>query len=269
MLDTLEGKERNVTTHAGFLSAVAEGKDLKGFEPTGLFFVELNPEFGGPAMLLDAAELGADLGFELAEAAFASPDRDEKPSPSRAKSDAKSSLHPKKEDRLSLASADLPKEGAPDAGKPVPATAKDRPVDADGTGPSAEAFDEFEDVLARMLGLDGIKRIVGTWGFQGKALLSDVRLEAPSPRNGVPAWFEQPSFRTDRLPTIPADASDFVLTSFDPGRFYQHVEETAKDLEPGFAEEFAAIEAVVHEMIGLGLLREDLLRHVGPSWAAR
>ena len=67
-----------------------------------------------------------------------------------------------------------------------------------------------------MLGLDGVKRIVGRWGFQGKALLTDVRIEAPVPRKGLVAWLDQPAFDKDHLPPIPLATHAFIVDSFDP-----------------------------------------------------
>src|SRR5205807_119341 len=36
----IEGKRPNASTHPGRVAALAEGEDIKGFEPDGLFFVE-------------------------------------------------------------------------------------------------------------------------------------------------------------------------------------------------------------------------------------
>ena len=100
VFDVTEAKRPHVATHPAYLSAVAQGTDIKGFEADGLFFIN---------------------------------------------------------DRALL-----------------------------------------ED-----LGLDGIKRVVGRWGFQDKALLTDVRVEAPAPRKGLVAWLDQPAFRKDLLPPLP------------------------------------------------------------------
>ncbi|MHB1558365.1 MAG: hypothetical protein ACYC61_12970, partial [Isosphaeraceae bacterium] len=46
VLDTIEGKHPDVATHPGYVSAVAEGKDVTGFEGDGLFFIELGENLG-------------------------------------------------------------------------------------------------------------------------------------------------------------------------------------------------------------------------------
>ena len=50
VLDAIEAKRPNASTHRGYVAAREEGGDIAGFEPTGLFFVE----FEGNAGLLDA-----------------------------------------------------------------------------------------------------------------------------------------------------------------------------------------------------------------------
>jgi hypothetical protein len=40
VLDAIDGKERSVSSHPTFLAASAEGRDIAGFEPTGLSFAE-------------------------------------------------------------------------------------------------------------------------------------------------------------------------------------------------------------------------------------
>ncbi|MHB1559418.1 MAG: hypothetical protein ACYC61_18370, partial [Isosphaeraceae bacterium] len=51
VLDSIDGKSPDVTRHPGYLSAVADAKDLKGFEPNGMYFAEVQPL---------VASLGAD-----------------------------------------------------------------------------------------------------------------------------------------------------------------------------------------------------------------
>ncbi len=46
VLDTIEGKQPNVSTHPGHVAALAEGGDLTGFEPDGMFFVESRNPLG-------------------------------------------------------------------------------------------------------------------------------------------------------------------------------------------------------------------------------
>ena len=46
VLDALDSKLPNVTTHPGYAAASSEGKDIKGFESDGLFFIETGQKGG-------------------------------------------------------------------------------------------------------------------------------------------------------------------------------------------------------------------------------
>lgn len=212
VLDTIEGKAPTVETLAAFRAAAGEGKDLKGFEPDGLFFVDVKPELDGPVWLMMAAMAPIEIGQAMAEGTLIS----------HLVADEDDALDPAKDDEMRL--------------------------------------------VARRLGFDQVKRVVGRWGFQGKALLSDVRFESAPPRKGVPGLFDQPSFRTDRLPVIPPDATDFVLASFEPERFGRKVVEIIRGFEPEAGAEIDRLDQGLRAMFGLRV-GDDLLRHIGPSWA--
>ena len=242
VLDTIEGKQPDVTTHPGFISALAEGKDLKGFDPNGLWFIDTAGDFG-TVLLVSGLDFAAGLVMEPVLSALFSSHPDTTPA-------GLASPHPK----------DGP---APPAGAAGPKNKK-----AAATKKAANAIQAEPQKVnwiaetRRDLGLDGIERIVGRWGSQGKALLSDVRIEAPAPRKALAAWFDQPAFRTDRLPGIPADATDFVIASFDLDGSYRTFLDYAKGTAPGLAEvpveDPFGFERAVEALIGLRL-RDNLL----------
>jgi hypothetical protein len=225
VLDVIDGKQPNVATHAAYVSALAEGKDIKGFEPDGLFFVDSGSIKGLFAGMGESPEALASLGLGAGLV----------PGGEGAKNLPPGVPEPPKEDQ--------------DATKPAPvAVAKDQP------DPAA------------ILGLDGIKRIVGRWGFQGKALFTDVRVEAPAPRKGLVAWLDQPHFRKDGLPPIPRGTSAFAVDSFDPAASYQKILGALKALEPEVDGEIGQFERAIREATGLRF-REDLLNQLGPTWS--
>jgi hypothetical protein len=116
-----------------------------------------------------------------------------------------------------------------------------------------------------MLGLDGVKRIVGRWGFQGKALLTDVRIEAPVPRKGLVAWLDQPAFDKDHLPPIPRATHAFIVDSFDPAVAYGRFTDLTKKLEPEMGGLIDQVERSIRDVTGLRL-GDDILSHLGPTW---
>jgi hypothetical protein len=218
VLDCAEGKQLDASRHPAFLSARAEGKDLKGFEASGLWFVETTGDLGA-IMLLGGLELAA--GAVVPQLAFpAGPAKDEKT------------------------------VGA----------------DAEEANDAVEAAPAAVDELARARrALDGIKRVVGRWGFQDKSLLSDIRIEAPAPRQASAAWLDHPAFRSDRVPLLPARTGTFLVSSIDLDRDYQTLADVLKHLDPDSIKQLADFEGGLQEATGLRL-REDVLQAIGPNW---
>jgi hypothetical protein len=220
ILNCTEGKQVDAGKHPAYLSARAEGMDLKGFEPSGLWFIDTSGDLGS-FMLLG----GLDLAAELASAQF------------------HFLPEPSKEEKIGGAAAN-------------------EADDADGAAPPG-----MNDLasIRRDLGLDGLKRIVGRWGFQGGTLLSDIRLEAPAPRKALAACFDQPAFRSDRLPPMPAGTGMFVVGSVDLDGEYRALEQMLKAADADAVREFAGFDKELREITGLRL-REDLLQPIGPTW---
>jgi hypothetical protein len=273
VLDTLDRKQPDVTTHPGFISAIAEGKDLKGFEPNGLFFLELTPEIGGPALLLGAGEIAAELGFQLVESSFVSAGGDTAVAQPKAAGYTATGPDLKKDNRLVRTSTDRAEEHpTPAADKAGQKAEYSKPhgrhvADLDDDDEKAARGFDGGDLteIAKQLGLDGVKRIVGRWGFQDRALLTDVRIEAPAPRKGLTAWFEQPAFRVDRLPHLPAGLKSFVVDSFDLDGVYQKSRSLIKAIDPDSLQAITEFEKEARELIGLRIY-EDLLKPIGPTW---
>ena len=216
IIDTIDGKRPNVTTHPGFVSALAEGKDLKGFEPDGLFFI-------GP---------GDDRGLcRWLEVFYDEPAESKTRHADREKSHAAKTT----------------------VGKTIGEPLADRDVG-----------DVLTPEQVESLGFNGIKRIGGRWGFQDRALVADIRVEAPAPRKGAIACLDQPAFRTDRLPSLPAGVGTFLVGSIDLDGTSQRVANVLKLVDPDSIKELEALEKELHE-IGLRL-REDVLQPIGPTW---
>jgi hypothetical protein len=240
VLDVIEGKAPSVATSAAYAPAWAEGKDIKGFEPNGLLFIDTGV---GQGLLAGLPSLGEDqaLAAWLKAQEFSSP-----PSTTAAT----------RADSVSESLPELPD----DPFQP------DEHVEfgAEGIDPAGEAARRHLDP-AVLLGLDGIKRVTVRWGFKENALLTVVRVEAPAPRKGLVAWVDQPSFRTDRLPPLPRGASTFAVQSFDVAASYQKLVDMLKAIEPELPRLIARMESDVWDATGLRV-QEDLLRHLGPTW---
>lgn len=116
------------------------------------------------------------------------------------------------------------------------------------------------------LGFDGIKRIELKWGFEGDAMVTSVRLDCPSPRRGVLALFDQPTFDRRTLPPIPAGQRAFAAASIDLAWTFDRLADLSKPPGPGAGSPLNALDNEVRAELGLNL-REDLLRPLGPRLA--
>jgi prepilin-type processing-associated H-X9-DG protein len=117
------------------------------------------------------------------------------------------------------------------------------------------------------LGFDGVKRIEVQWGFQDDALLTHVRLVAPSPRRGALALLDQPTFDLKSLPPIPAGQPVFAVLSIDPGKTYDQIVAIAKESDPANGQNrVEGFENGIRGQFSLDL-KSDLLKHLGPKLA--
>jgi hypothetical protein len=251
VLDVIEGKRSNVSSHPGLAAALAEAQEIKGFESIGLFIIDSGTTHGLVTALLDLDD-----------------ERPEVPSGDLARRDQEVSR------AAASGTMPLPDVFGPDELKRLLTRASKEPADVQGKpepfGPTAAADIKKGLDAARAgfeaLGLDGVKRIVGRFGFQGRALLSDARIEAPAPRKGFLTLLDQPAFRKDHLSLIPSAATSFCISSFDPDGSFVKLKDMAGVWVPEIGDEIAAGEQLIQTATGLRL-REDLLRHLGPTWS--
>ena len=99
-----------------------------------------------------------------------------------------------------------------------------------GFDPVAIGFIDFArlpamDKEAVRLGLDGVKRAEVLLGFEGEAMRTERALARSSPRRGLLAMLDQPTFDAGSLPPIPAGVHGFVVLSVDWTKTYDRVVE--------------------------------------------
>jgi prepilin-type processing-associated H-X9-DG protein len=119
---------------------------------------------------------------------------------------------------------------------------------------------------AAKLGLDGLKRVEVHWGFLDEALMTSVRLVAPSPRRGLLAFFDQPRLDLKSLPPIPAGQTAFAVLSIDLGKTYDQFVALQTSVNPRGRDNVDALENGFRNALGLDL-RTDLLARLGPKLA--
>jgi prepilin-type processing-associated H-X9-DG protein len=141
----------------------------------------------------------------------------------------------------------------------------------DGIEPAAYGFVDLAALPpvpaeGAKVGLDGVKRVELQWGFQDEALMTLVRVVAPSPRRGVLAFFDQPTFDFQSLPPLPAGLPAFAVLSVDLAKTYDQFVALVKSTNPGGDQGVDAFENAIRTQFGLDA-RNDLLKHLGPKVA--
>jgi hypothetical protein len=112
----------------------------------------------------------------------------------------------------------------------------------------------------------GATQVDFRWGFDGPAIVSATRLVAPSPRQGVLALFEQPTFDYRTLPPMPAGIDGFTALSIDPLKVYDQITTLIRQADPQAEARIAEVENRVKEKTKRDL-RQDLLGTLGPKLA--
>ncbi len=116
------------------------------------------------------------------------------------------------------------------------------------------------------LGLDSIKRVESRWGIQDKGLVITVAVQAPRPRRGILALFDQPPMGPGTTVVAPQGVTGFALLSVDPIRFGDAVMAMLKQNDPDSAASVGRFAARFQDRTGLSL-RDDLLGKLGPRMA--
>jgi prepilin-type processing-associated H-X9-DG protein len=97
---------------------------------------------------------------------------------------------------------------------------------------------KINDVL-KALGLDTVGSIVSRSGFKGRALWSETTLEAPGPRRGLLAYWDQKPITLNDLPPLPFGHTGFYACSVDWSKFYDTTVTLVRDVAKLGPEEIA------------------------------
>ena len=116
------------------------------------------------------------------------------------------------------------------------------------------------------LGVDGLKRIDLRMGFQDDAIVTNIRALAPSPRRGVLAILDNPTFSAQTLPPVPAGISAFTAMSIDLDATFARYVELMKTINSPEVPAIDQFEQKFQKVFGLRF-REDVLAHLGPKMA--
>ena len=113
-------------------------------------------------------------------------------------------------------------------------------------------------------GFEGLKWLELRWGFQGDALLTRFRVEAPAPRTGWMTLLDQPTFGVDALPPLPGALTHVSVLSLELTKAYDLASRLLRDeLIPADGDPADAGLLARHQVN----LRDDILAHLGPKLA--
>ena len=119
---------------------------------------------------------------------------------------------------------------------------------------------------AHELGLDGIERVGARWGIQDKSIVLSLGVNAPRPRRGILALFDQPPIKAGTRVSPPGGDDSFTLMSIDPVKTADTILGLVRDNDPDTAARIDQVAERFGERSGLSL-RNDLLAEVGPRMA--
>jgi hypothetical protein len=123
------------------------------------------------------------------------------------------------------------------------------------SGQMGQFFTQAEGV-----GLQGLEY---RWGIEGQAIMDDLRLVAPKPRQGQLALLDQPTFDPEELLARPGTAKNFGQLSLDAAGLYQSLRELATASAPEADAELKGLEDAVYKA-SRQRLKEDFLANLGP-----
>lgn len=116
------------------------------------------------------------------------------------------------------------------------------------------------------LGLNGLKRLAITGGFDGRDWSVQAFLWAPTPRSGLAALVDARPLSDQILSAIPATATVAAAARLSPGRILAEVRDGLGKVDPDLQKVFDGGMAQVNGALGFDL-QKDLLEALGDEWA--
>ena len=115
-------------------------------------------------------------------------------------------------------------------------------------------------------GLNGMKQMIMTAGFDGKDWSERVFVECPAPRKGIFAALEVNPLPTELLKQVPESATMMAAGGFDAARFLTEIRTALGEVDPDFQVKFdQGMGAAKMYIFGKDLIK-DLLEPLGEHW---
>lgn len=127
---------------------------------------------------------------------------------------------------------------------------------------AAEMFGKVRDTL----GINGLKRVILTSGFDGKDWGTMAFVEAPQPRTGLLKMMEAEPLNDEILGTIPKTATMAGASRTDLTPLLGTLRETVRVVHPQVADQFDQVLDKITRQSGVDI-EKDLIGSLGDQWA--
>ncbi|QDU37513.1 hypothetical protein Mal4_18270 [Maioricimonas rarisocia] len=120
--------------------------------------------------------------------------------------------------------------------------------------------------VLQALGMENLGPLVYHSGYQGRALMSEMFLDAPAPRTGLLALWDRQPMSIDDLPPMPANTPGFYARNLDWSELYSSLYSMMQDVAtlgpPDAADQLDAMYDQIPAVLGIDL-EEDLFEPLG------
>ena len=116
------------------------------------------------------------------------------------------------------------------------------------------------------LGVEGLKRIVWTGGFDGADWATQCFVAAPGPRSGLLTTIDNKPVSDEMLKAIPKTAAWMMIGRFDLGKFASELRTAAGKVDPQAQQGFDMAMGVAQMALVMNV-QKDLFEPLGDQWA--
>jgi len=135
-------------------------------------------------------------------------------------------------------------------------------VEKSGDVQASEMWPRVRDAA----GLDGLKRLIFTQGFDGKDWGTQIFLDAPVPRKGLLAMLEAGPLSDDVLKAVPSTATMAGVSRFDPAKLVDEIRDAIQKVDENAVANFDQGLDQASAILGFDV-RKDFLGALGDEWA--
>jgi prepilin-type processing-associated H-X9-DG protein len=120
--------------------------------------------------------------------------------------------------------------------------------------------------IRESLGLNGLRQIIWTCGFDQRDWSQQIWIAAPAPRRGLLAMIDPRPISKETLSLLPKDAFLAGALSFSAERLVTEIQQALATLSPDWLADFEQGMQQANKAVGLNI-RQELINNLGDEWA--